>query len=123
LELGLTQKQAALRLLAKTDTYFLSEKGHRKPIVRNYPAILRFLGYDPFPRPKSWHERVAAKRRALGLTIEAAAKLAGVDPVAFGKWERGQAVPHACKSSAKKFLSVPAEGDTSALGHAVAEAG
>jgi DNA-binding XRE family transcriptional regulator len=87
-ELGLFQKQVALRLLAKADTYFLWEKGYRQPTIRNWPAIIRFLGYDPFPAPATWSERVAAKRRALGLTIEDAAKLAGVDPGTFGRWER-----------------------------------
>jgi DNA-binding XRE family transcriptional regulator len=51
LELGLTQKQAAERLAINPSTVLNWETGRRAPAIRSMPAILGFLGYDPFPPP------------------------------------------------------------------------
>lgn len=53
------------------------------------PAVLKFLGYDPFPQPASLSDRLVAKRRALGWTIQEAAQQLGVDPGAWADWEQG----------------------------------
>ncbi|HEX4295494.1 MAG TPA: helix-turn-helix domain-containing protein, partial [Rhizomicrobium sp.] len=92
-ELGLIRRQAALRLLVSPDTVLLWEHGRATPTVRYYPAILRFLGYDPFPEPKTLPERIARHRQRLGLSIEAAAKILGVDEGTFGRWESGEWKP------------------------------
>lgn len=54
------------------------------------PAIIRFLGCDPFPEPKSLPERLLAKRRAMGWLIKEAARELGVDEGTWGAWECGQ---------------------------------
>jgi hypothetical protein len=71
------------------------------PTARYYPVIFQFLGYDQFAAPSSLCERLAAKRRELGLTVVAAAKLAGVDEGTFRRWERGEMeAPHVASGSA-----------------------
>lgn len=53
------------------------------------PALIQFLGYDPFPEPTTVPERLLAKRRAMGWSIRKAARQLGVDPGAFRDWEQG----------------------------------
>jgi hypothetical protein len=56
------------------------------------PAILQFLGYDPFPEPKTLPEQLLAKRREMGWSIVEASKFAYVDPGTWADWERGRTV-------------------------------
>jgi transcriptional regulator with XRE-family HTH domain len=53
------------------------------------PAIIRFLDYDPFPEPKNIPERLLAKRRAMGWSMNEAARQLGVDEGTWRIWERG----------------------------------
>jgi DNA-binding XRE family transcriptional regulator len=52
LELRLTQKRAAERLGVNQWTVLNWEKSHTEPLIESMPAIIRFLGYEPFPEPK-----------------------------------------------------------------------
>jgi magnesium chelatase family protein len=104
LTLGLTQPQAALQLGTTPDTVLLWEKGRASPIVRYFPAIFHFLGYDPFPRPQTFPENIGSKRRSLGLTTREAAALVGVDETTFRNWEHGSWVPRQSRSNAQRFL-------------------
>jgi transcriptional regulator with XRE-family HTH domain len=56
------------------------------------PAIFQFLGFDPFPELRSLPERLLAKRRERGWSIEEAAKFANVDPGTWAGWEHGRTV-------------------------------
>lgn len=103
----MTQQQAATELFTKAATYLLWEKDRAKPTVRYYPAILTFLGYDPFPRAQTLAGKIAAKRRALGMTIDKAAQLAGVDPGTFAHWEKGTWRPRMSHAAVERFLSQP----------------
>jgi transcriptional regulator with XRE-family HTH domain len=93
LELGLTQKEAADRLGVKPVTVLNWEKGKTDPPVGCILAIIGFLGYDPFPEPRSLPERLRAKRQAMGWTVKEAARQLGVDPGTWGKWERRGRIP------------------------------
>jgi transcriptional regulator with XRE-family HTH domain len=106
MELGLIRRQAALRLLVSADTILLWEHDRATPTVRHYPAILRFLGYDPFPPPTTLAERLVRHRQKLGLSIEAAAKLIGVDEGTFGRWESGRGKPRLSKDAVERFLTI-----------------
>ncbi len=59
----------------------------KHPTERQYPAILAFLGYEPWPEPQSLSERLIAERRRRGLAAKAAAKLIGVDEGTYGRWK------------------------------------
>ncbi len=89
LELGLTQRQAAERLGVSPWTVLNWEKNHTEPPIESIPAIIRFLGYDPFPKQRTIPERLLAKRRAMGWSIKEAAGQLGVDEGTWGAWERG----------------------------------
>ena len=89
LELRLTQKQAAERLGVNPWTVLNWEKDHTEPPIESMPAIIRFLGYDPFPEPKGLVEQLLAKRRAMGWSIKEAARQLGVDQGTWEAWEQG----------------------------------
>jgi transcriptional regulator with XRE-family HTH domain len=92
LELRLTQKQVAERLGVNPWTVLNWEKDHTEPPIEFMPAIIRFLGYDPFPEPETIPERLLAKRRTMGWSIREAAQQLGVDEGTWGGWERGMTI-------------------------------
>lgn len=92
LKIGLTQKEAAGKLGVNPWTILNWEKGRTKPPIAAVPAIMGFLGYDPFPQPKTLPQRLLAKRRAMGWSIKEAAEVVGADPASWGNWERGHTI-------------------------------
>ena len=68
------------------------EKGRTEPPVSAVPAIFQLLGYDPFPEPRTLPDRLLAKRRKMGWSIEEIARLILVDPGTWANWERGRVV-------------------------------
>jgi DNA-binding XRE family transcriptional regulator len=52
LDLGLLQRQVAARIGASTTTITSWELGQTAPALGWMPPIIRFLGYDPPPRPR-----------------------------------------------------------------------
>jgi DNA-binding XRE family transcriptional regulator len=104
-ELGLFQKDVAARLRINNWTYLLWERDRTAPIVRYYPALFAFLGYDPFPVPISIPEKIAAKRRELGWSIKEAARQLGVDEGTFARWESGEWKPRMSVEVIKRFLN------------------
>ena len=109
LKLGLTQPQAAFRLAIKPDTLLLWEKDRVKPTARQFPAIFRFLGYDPLPAPNTLEERITRHRLHLGLSIKATAKLLGVDEGTLSHWERGEWKPRLSGDKVSRFLAMERE--------------
>jgi len=71
MDLGVTQQEAARQIGADQWTVINWEKGRTEPAVRFTPAILRFLGYDPFPPGTTLQQRLRSARRKLGLTQRA----------------------------------------------------
>jgi transcriptional regulator with XRE-family HTH domain len=92
LQLGLYQKEVAQQLGVNTWTILNWEKGHTEPPVSGFPAIIKFLGYDPHPEPVTIPEQLISKRRKMGWTVREAATVIGIDPGTWGSWERGQTV-------------------------------
>ncbi len=86
------QKEAAEQLGIDTWTILHWEKGHTEPPIVSIPAILQFLGHDPFLPPKTLPQHLLAKRRVMGWSIKDAAEAVGVDPGTWGNWERGQTI-------------------------------
>jgi hypothetical protein len=87
-------------------TYLLWEQDRARPTVRYYPAIFCFLGCDPFPAPVTLGERLASKRRQLGLSIKQAAARLGVDEGTFNRWENGSWKPRMSGSIVQRFLAL-----------------
>lgn len=92
--MGLLQKEAAQQLGVTPWTVLNWEKGHTVPLVSAMPAIYQFLGYDPFPDPKTFPEQLLVKRREMGWSIKTAAEFIGVDPSTWGHWECGRSILH-----------------------------
>jgi transcriptional regulator with XRE-family HTH domain len=93
LDIGLFQRQVAEKMGVDEETIFRWERNESRPAVRHIPAIVRFLGYNPFPEPESSCERLVLNRRLLGLTQETMARRLGVDEATLRKWEQGRAQP------------------------------
>jgi transcriptional regulator with XRE-family HTH domain len=56
------------------------------------PAIVGFLGYDPFPPPATLAERLLQARRKNGWSTGEAASQLGVDRTTWQDWERGELI-------------------------------
>lgn len=92
LEMELSQKEVAEQLGVVPWTILNWEKGHTEPPMASIPAIVGFLGYNPFPDAKTLPEYLLARRRAMGWPIEDAARALGVDVATWSHWERGQTI-------------------------------
>ena len=93
LELGLLQKQAADRLGVSQQGYVAWELRRKKPVARYVPAIINFLGYDPWPRGESLGARLQTRRREKGLTQRQAASELGIDDTTYLRYERDEWAP------------------------------
>jgi DNA-binding XRE family transcriptional regulator len=91
-ELSLTQAQAAAAVKVNPWTVRNWETGRYGPPIRCIPAILAFLGYDPFPPPITVGERLLHKRRKNGWSTAVAAEHIGVDRTTWQDWERGELI-------------------------------
>jgi transcriptional regulator with XRE-family HTH domain len=93
LEFGLCQVQAAKLLGFDPKSFMWWERDARIPIVSAYPAIIAFLGREPWPQPQTLGQALLAERRRRGLEIRKAAALVGVDEGTWRRWERGEWKP------------------------------
>jgi transcriptional regulator with XRE-family HTH domain len=88
IERGLEQHQVA-RILRVTDSTVWNWENHRSsPPVPQCRRVIEFLGYDPFPIPGTFSEKLVSFRRLKGLRVKDAALLAKVDPASWSSWER-----------------------------------
>jgi transcriptional regulator with XRE-family HTH domain len=72
------------------DTYVNWEKGKTKPVPSQFKPVVAFLGYDPTPAPLSLPERVEAKRRILGATLDQVAQYLGWDEASLRRYLKGE---------------------------------
>lgn len=93
-QLSLTQESLAALLGVNTWTVLGWEQGGRAPMDRYYPALIRFLGFDPWPTPRTLGERLRAERLRRGLSQEQAATVMQVNPGSVSGWEGGRQPRH-----------------------------
>jgi DNA-binding transcriptional regulator YiaG len=93
LDLGFFQSNIADQIRVDTTTIHNWEGNKSVPAIRYIPAILQFLGYNPFPPAQTLPERLATVRKILGLSQRKMAELLGVDPGTLQGWEAGQHRP------------------------------
>jgi transcriptional regulator with XRE-family HTH domain len=93
LDLGLLQREVAERIGADQCSVTNWELNRTKPALWFLPAIVRFLGYQPWAADGSIGERLLAYRRERGVSQSTLARLLGVDPGTLSRWERGLRVP------------------------------
>ncbi|WP_262692502.1 helix-turn-helix domain-containing protein [Kordiimonas aestuarii] len=92
-ELELFQKDVGQQIGVCSCTIMNWEKGSSTPEIRYYPAIISFLGYEPFPEPHTQGEMIRFKRQSLGLTQRQFAELINVDPSTIYQWEHNDRKP------------------------------
>tara|TARA_R110002124_G_scaffold243235_1_gene408344 strand:- start:56042 stop:56467 length:426 start_codon:yes stop_codon:yes gene_type:complete len=91
--LGHRQVDAAAIVGVDPKTWMWWEQNLRQPYVHQYPAIIRYLGYEPWAEPLTLGSSLLAQRRRQGLSIRGAAEIVGVDEGTFGRWESGEWKP------------------------------
>ncbi|MGA8148737.1 MAG: helix-turn-helix transcriptional regulator [Gallionellaceae bacterium] len=92
LELDLSQTEAGQMLGVNFYTLLNWEKGRTEPLIDYIPAILVFLGFDPFPKPKTIPERLFAFRRSKGWSIRDATNEFRVAFATWRDWECGKTI-------------------------------
>ena len=88
-ELELFQKDVGKQISVSARTIMNWEKSYSKPDIQYFPANLAFLGYYPFPEPKTLGEKIIAWRRQNGVTRKSLARQLGIDEAALAKREMG----------------------------------
>ncbi len=68
------------------------EKGLTEPLIAFIPAVITFLGFDPFPKPKTIPERLFAFRRSKGWSIRDSANEFRVAFATWRDWECGKTI-------------------------------
>ena len=110
-ELHLRRIDVAAILGVDPKTLMWWERDDREPFVHAYPALIRFLGYEPWDAPTTLGAALLCERRRRGLSIECAAELTGVDPGTWLRWERGEWRPTSRTTGAVDgFLGVSVRG-------------
>lgn len=106
-ELGHRRVDAARIIGTSWKSLMWWERNERKPLERSWPAIIAYLGREPWQEPRTLGEHLLAERRRRGLSIGGAAAAMGVDDTTFWWWERGQRVPRFPRTKAivTAFLS------------------
>lgn len=89
LELGLFQKEAASSIGINEWTYLLWENDRNRPMIRMWPKIIGFLGYDPHGEPRSDSEEITYLRRRYGLSRKKLAQVVGCSEDVVNRLEKG----------------------------------
>jgi transcriptional regulator with XRE-family HTH domain len=88
-ELGLLQREAGELMGVSAETVANWEKGRTEPVISQFKPVVAFLGYDPTPKPQTLAERVAAKQRRLGVSLDQVARHLGWDPGTLNRYLDG----------------------------------
>ncbi len=88
-ELGLLQREAADFMKVSMWSLIGWEKGGM-PSSPCYPAVIAFLGYEPWPVPVTLGQSLIAERRRRGWSAKQAARIVCVDEGTWCRWERGE---------------------------------
>jgi transcriptional regulator with XRE-family HTH domain len=93
LDLGLLQKEVARKIGVDEVSIYNWERQRTQPEIRFIAPIIEFLGYDPFPEPESFPERLKTCRMRMGLSQKKLAEKFGIDPGTIMNWEREKHKP------------------------------
>ena len=92
-ERGLLQREVAKALRVDSMSLVNWEKNRTSVGARFVPAIIRWLGYDPLPRPSSFSSWLVTERTRRGLARRALAVALGWDENTVRKYEEGGRPP------------------------------
>ena len=85
---GLTQAALAEHLGTCAGSVRNWEKGKTSPALKQWQAVIAFLGFDPNPEPKNLAELLLAIRRQHGWSLREFAGVLDVAPETIGGWEQ-----------------------------------
>lgn len=106
IQLGLRQKDVAPQLGVGEHTLVDWERDQSAPYVSYYPAIIAFLGFEPWDEPETLGERLRAERYRRGWSIALSAARLGVDEGTFAGWESERRTPtRKSREAYQRFLS------------------
>jgi transcriptional regulator with XRE-family HTH domain len=88
----LLQREVAELIDVTPETVANWEKNKTEPVVALMPAVIRFLGYEPWPEPVTQGERLRAWRMREGLSFDEVARRYGIDERTWAGWEAGRPV-------------------------------
>lgn len=91
--LGLLCSEAASLIGTDEKSLMFWEREARTPLVSAYPAIIQYLGYEPWPEPVTLGQALLAARRKRGVEIRKAAVIVGADEGTWRRWERAEWKP------------------------------
>jgi transcriptional regulator with XRE-family HTH domain len=92
-ELGLLQRDVAKLFGVNRFTIMKWEDGRSRPALKDTPALIKFLGYDPEPpSPTTIGEHIYAKRRLMGMSYRQLGKLLGFGHDLLMYWEQGRMI-------------------------------
>jgi transcriptional regulator with XRE-family HTH domain len=86
---GLLQREVAELIGVTPETVANWEKNKTEPVVALMPAVIRFLGYEPWAEPVTQGDRLRAWRMREGLSIDEVASRYGIDERTWAGWEAG----------------------------------
>ena len=90
IELGLKQQEVADRLGIHFNSLQLWERGVGEPGIKQFPEIIRFLGYVPFSQIERNGGLIAYLRQCAGLTQGELAAVIQCNPGTIARWEHGR---------------------------------
>jgi transcriptional regulator with XRE-family HTH domain len=90
---GLLQRHLASLFGCSTPTVQTYETGRAAPDLRHWPAILRFLGYDPRPEPRTFAERLRHVREGRGMSQGELGAILGIQQETMSRLERAESSP------------------------------
>jgi DNA-binding transcriptional regulator YiaG len=94
LDLKLLQGDVARMIGVSEDTITYWENGRTVPLISAIPAVIRFLGYNPYEVDTSTlGGKVKQYRLMKGLSLKNFAKLVHVDPSTVKSWEENEFIP------------------------------
>lgn len=94
MDLRLYQTAVAKLLHVDPESIGNWEDGSAYPVIRQYPAIIAFLGYYPFDHEtETFGGKITKYKNEHGLSNEKAAKAFGVEEGTVAKWVRNECVP------------------------------
>jgi transcriptional regulator with XRE-family HTH domain len=102
LDRQLEQRQAAKLLGVHGGRLENWEYGRTEPGDRFYPAIIKFLGFNPLPKPTSRGEAIRRERMSRGWSIARLASMASVDEATVARLERD--VPRPARRPTNRVL-------------------
>jgi transcriptional regulator with XRE-family HTH domain len=104
-KLKLRQRDVADILGVGQFTYMTWEKDQSEPRPRYYPAIIDWLGYEPFSKPDTEGEALRQARLRRGLTAQEEADAIGIDEQTLLRFENGSSVAPTTRQRLISFAS------------------